>query len=257
VTLEPLLQLVVAPGLVCAATLAARRWGQWSGGLVSAFPAIVGPVLLISAHRHGEAFAARSAAGTLLGLAALAGFAVAYAHAARRAGWPAALAVGWLAAGAIALALDRVAAGALAGLAAATLSLAVAYRALPAIGAAAPPPAPRWDLPIRMALTALLVVALPVAAGRLGPVTGGILAALPVLASVLAVSTHRGYGAAAATELLRGMLSGMAGFVLFCALVAVLVEPAGVAPAFTAAASGALAVQLATARALRPLPVPA
>jgi hypothetical protein len=108
-----------------------------------------------------------------------------------------------------------------------------------------------------MALTALLVVALPWAAGRLGPVTGGILAALPVLASVLAVFTHRGYGAAAATELLRGMMGGMAGFVLFCALVAVLVEPAGVATAFAAATAGALAIQLATARVLRPEPVPA
>jgi hypothetical protein len=255
--LEPLLQVVVAPGLVAAATLAARRWGQWSGGLVSAFPAIVGPVLLIGAHRHGEAFAARSAAGTLLGLVALAGFAVAYGRAARRARWPVALGVGWVAAGALALLLDRVPAGALACLAAATLSLALAYRALPATAVAAWPPAPRFDLPIRMALTALLVVALPWAAGRLGPVAGGILAALPVLASVLAVFTHRGYGAAAATELLRGMMGGMAGFVLFCALVAVLVEPAGVATAFAAATAGALAIQLATARVLRPEPVPA
>src|SRR6185295_3110480 len=44
--IDLVLELVVAPALVGAATLAARRWGQRTGGLVSAFPAIVGPVLL-------------------------------------------------------------------------------------------------------------------------------------------------------------------------------------------------------------------
>ena len=99
-----------------------------------------------------------------------------------------------------------------------------------------------------MALTALLAVSLTYAAGRLGPVVGGILAALPVLASILAVFTHARYGADAVTELLRGMLGGMAGFVCFCALVAALAEPAGVAATFVVATVAALAVQAATAR---------
>ena len=48
---------------------------------------------------------------------------------------------------------------------------------------------------------------------------------------------------------LRGMLSGMAGFVVFCLLVAVLADRAGVAVTFTTAALAAVAVQAATARA--------
>jgi hypothetical protein len=75
-----------------------------------------------------------------------------------------------------------------------------------------------------------------------------VLAALPVLASVLAVFTHARYGAAAVVELLRGMLGGMAGFVCFCALVAALVEPAGIGAAFAVSAVAAVAVQGATAR---------
>jgi hypothetical protein len=43
------------------------------------------------------------------------------------------------------------------------------------------------------------------------------------------------------------MLAGMAGFVVFCALVAGLVEPAGIAAAFAAATAAALAAQLAAA----------
>jgi hypothetical protein len=45
------------------------------------------------------------------------------------------------------------------------------------------------------------------------------------------------------------MLSGMTGFVVFCVLVALLVDWAGVAATFTAAALAAVAVQAATARA--------
>jgi hypothetical protein len=252
--LEPTLQLMVAPGLVGVSTLAARRWGLRLGGLVSAFPAIVGPLLLIDAHEHGTAFAAKAASGTLLGLVALSGFALAYGRTALRAGWRTSLAAGWAAAAGIAALLAAVDAGPLAGLAAATLSLVVAYCLLPSGAAAlAVSSAPRWDLPLRMALTAALVVSLAAAATRFGPVAGGLLAALPVLASVLAVFTHEQHGAAALCALLRGMLSGMAGFVVFCVLVAALVDRVGVAATFTAAALAAVAVQAATARARAPL----
>jgi hypothetical protein len=257
--LVAVLELVVAPALVGAATLAARRWGEGIGGLVSAFPAIVGPVLLIAAHEHGSAFAAKTASGTLLGLVALSGFALAYGRTALRAGWRASLAAGWVTAAAIAALLGRVDAGPLAGLVAATLSLLVAGRALPrgaAAPAGTPAPAPQWDLALRMVLTAVLVVSLTAAASRLGPVVGGVLAALPALASILAVFTHEQHGPEALVLLLRGMLSGMAGFVVFCAVVAVLVDRAGVAATFAAAALAAICVQAATAVAASRSPLP-
>jgi hypothetical protein len=103
-----------------------------------------------------------------------------------------------------------------------------------------------------MALTATLVVSLTWAAGRLGAVAGGVLAALPVLASILAAFTHARLGAEPVTTLLRGMLAGMAGFACFCALVATLAEPTGIAVAFSVAALATVAVQAATARAARP-----
>ncbi len=254
-----LLELLLAPALVGAATLAARRWGEAIGGLVSAFPAIVGPVLLIAAQEHGSAFAAKTASGTLLGLVALSGFALAYGRTAVRAGSRASLAAGWAAAAAIAALLGGVDAGPLAGLIAAALSLLVARTALPA-GAATLATAqsrpPRWDLALRMGLTAALVVVLTAAASRLGPVVGGVLAALPVLASILAVFTHEQHGARAVVFLLRGMLSGMAGFVVFCAVVAVLVDRAGVGPTFAVAALAAVGVQAATALAASRSPLP-
>jgi hypothetical protein len=247
---DSVLQLVVAPALVGASTLAARRWGQRIGGSVSAFPAIVGPVLFIAAREHGPAFAARAASGTLLGLVALSGFALACGWAAAlRAGWLVSLAAGWAIAAGIAGLLTGVEAGPVLGLAAASVSLLVAHRALPrgARPTRGGGPAPAWDLPLRLVLTAVLVVSLSAAAGALGPAMGGVLAALPVLASILAAFTHRQEGAVAVVALLRGMLAGMAGFVVFCIAVAGLVEPMGTGPAFAAAALAAIAVHAAAA----------
>jgi hypothetical protein len=218
---------------------------------MSAFPAIVGPVLLVEAQIHGAAFAARAANGTLLGLGALSGFAVVYAHVARRAGWRASLAAGWAAALVIAAIVAASGLGPCSGPPVAVLSVAVGYRALPR-RAAVCPPEPGRDLALRMAVTGLLVVSLIAAADRFGPTVGGVLSALPTLASVLAVFTHRQRGAGAVSELLRGMLHGMTGFVIFCVLIATLLRHTGVAGAFTLAALVTAGVQVALHGVSRP-----
>lgn len=246
-----LIALVVAPLLVGAATLVARRFGDRAGGVVSAFPAIVGPVLMILALSHGRSFAAHAANGTLLGLVSLAAFALAYGRTARRHGWPYSLIAAWGCAGMAGLAIGLVAggAGSPTGLLIAAAALLSAYRALPAeaIGPTAPRGRPRRGMTAwRMVTAALLVAVLSAAAGVLGPLAGGMLAALPVLACVLAVFTHREMGAAAAIGLLRGMLAGMASFVIFCQLIATLIRPYGIAPAFALATAFALIVQALT-----------
>ena len=264
-----LIEVLAAPALVAIATLVARRWGSRAGGAVSAFPAIVGPVLLILALGHGRAFAARAATGTLLGLVSLAAFALAYARLAREHGWRVSMAAGWMAAAVAALGVGFAAggAGSAVGLLVALGSLALAYWALPApgevpvpmqvavavavaVGAGAAVPGPvdratarRDSIPLRMASVALLVTGLSATAGALGPVAGGMLAALPVLACVLAVFTHREEGAHAVTQLLRGMLAGMASFVLFCETIALAIVPYGIAVAFAVGVLLALAVQ--------------
>jgi hypothetical protein len=237
-----LVELLVAPELVAISTLVARRWGTRAGGVVSAFPAIVGPVLLILALAHGRAFAARAANGTLLGLVSLAAFALAYGHAAGGHRWPAAATAGWLAALVTGAAVGG--AGSPFGLLIATVALTAACRALPGVGrelTMAPPR--RGEIPVRMASAALLVALLSAVAGALGAVAGGMLAALPVLACVLAVFTHRQQGGPQTVGLLRGMLAGMGSFVLFCQVIALAIVPYGIAPAFTAATGAALVVQ--------------
>lgn len=253
--LTTLAELLLAPALVGLATVASRRWNEQVGGLVSAFPAIVGPLLLITAHQHGAAFTARAATGTLAGLVALGGFALVYARVAQSARWPAALASAWVVAVALSALAGTFADALPAALVAAATSLTVAYLALPAApsDAGRRPPVERQDVGKRMAITLVLVAVLDAAAGRFGALAGGLLAALPVLASVLAVTTHDRQGGVAALDLLRGMLAGMGGFMAFCAVVAALAEPVGVGGAFALALLAAVSAQiLALAMASQP-----
>ena len=107
---------------------------------------------------------------------------------------------------------------------------------------------PRWDVQVRMGLTALLIVVLIAAADRFGPVVARALAALPALASVLAVTTHRQEGLAALLDVLRGTVDGMSGFAAFCLVVGTLVQPAGILVSFLLATSAAAAIQTVTLR---------
>ena len=243
------LTLLVAPALVGAATLAARRWGARLGGLVSAFPAIAFAVLLIDAHERGAEFAARAASATLLGLVTLSVFLVVFGRVAERAGPGRSLVAGWVAVGGVAACIGGVEFGPAACLAIAAVSLAAAYFALPKTNHRRPRPHRPCATSCRCAWPPPPASSPPssAAAAELGPHVGGILTALPVLASVLAVFTLAQHGEPALQDLLRGMVTGMAAFVVFCALVAALVQPAGTATAFAAAVLGALAAQAAAA----------
>jgi hypothetical protein len=61
------------------------------------------------------------------------------------------------------------------------------------------------------------------------------------------VFTHARHGRDALVAMLRGMLGGLGAFVSFCALIALLVEPAGVTSAFVVATAAALLAQLVVA----------
>jgi hypothetical protein len=249
--IQTIIELVLAPLLVAASGIASRRWGTHTGGLVSAFPAIVGPVLLIAALDHGAQFAARAADGTLLGLVALSAFALIYARVAAHASWRVSLLAAWAAAATSAAAVGVVAgrAGAPAGLLVASVSLFAAHRLLGtgAQAAAGPPTLPDpGSLPSRMLAAALLVTTLAASARAFGAVAGGVLAALPVLASVLAVATHRQQGPDSVQTLMRGMLTGMVSFVAFCEVLVLMLASAGISMAFGTAALIAVGAQLAT-----------
>ena len=242
-----LVKLTLAPLLVVGSSLAGRGWGAAAAGLLVALPIVAGPVLLIVALEQGTHFAARAAAASLLGLAALAAFVVVFARVAQARAWPMALAAGWCSFIALALVLATVAASPGAAFVVSLGAFALAAMLMPGDrGVAAPrrARAPAWDLPARALATAALVVILTGAAGGLGARMTGVLTPFPVAMSVLAAFVLAQGGRRAANELLRGFLRGAAGFAVFSLLVAVLVIPAGPALAFALALLAAVAVQL-------------
>lgn len=241
------MKALLAPSFVAGASLAARRFGPWVGGVVGALPVVAGPILLVYALVHGLPFAQRAAAGTLLGLLSLTAFVVVYGRLADRASWFTAMLLGWCAFALATVLLDGVTvpAGAALGLAcagfAAGLALVPGARDSPV--AIVSPPA--WDLPVRAGCALALVLILTTASGWLGPQLSGLLAPFPVITTVLVTFTHAQRGAGDAVRLLRGMLSGYIAFALFCFTLAVSLQAWGATGAFVAATVVALLGQCA------------
>lgn len=203
---------------------------------------------------QGPAFASVAAVGSLLGLAAISAFCVAYAWTDRRAGPIPSVAAGAPAFAGAGAALHAVI-GAPLWLVVALVVAAVvaATRAIPRSGAAhGPLPHPSWDLPARMVVATCLVVIITAAAPILGPGWSGIVATLPVYLAVMAVFTHRHAGTAAADDALRGLLAGLYGTAAFYVVVTLGLEAAGIAVTFSAAVAVALAIEAASLRILRP-----
>jgi len=241
-------RILLAPCFVVAASLIGRRFGVRVGGVVAGLPVIAGPILLVLALEHGTSFAGRAAAGTLLGMAALGAFVLAYAGvAAARIAWLGALAAGWTAFVVVVVAMRSVSVGPLVGFAIACGALALTLVLLPRPPDTArnPPPHPRWDLPLRAVCTALSVVVVTAAAGALGPHLSGLITAFPIITPILSAFTHAQRGRDEATRLLRGFTIGFFAYAGFCFVVAAAVRPLGIAACFALATAIALATQAA------------
>lgn len=248
-----LVRLLLAPSFVVGASLVARRHGPVLGGLLGGLPVVAGPILLAYALQHGPRFAAEAAAGTLLGLVALIGFVLAYGRLSRTLSWFSSMLLGWLVFILATAAFSLVTVSDSAALLLSGLALAAALRLLPRAredtdAFVAPP---RWDLPLRAGCAGALVVALTAISGRLGAHLSGLLAPFPIIATVLATFTHAQRGAQETLRVLQGLLTGFAGFALFCLALAVALRSMGIGVAFALASAVALVTQAVVLTALR------
>ncbi len=109
---------------------------------------------------------------------------------------------------------------------------------------------PWWDLPGRMLLATALVLTITGSATVLGPRLAGLLATIPLYASILAGFGHTLVGPRAAIDVWRGLLFGLFGFGAFYLMLAVFLEPLGLG-AFALALAAALVMQVITLRLIR------
>ena len=245
-----LLKLVLTPILIGAASVAGRRWGAFIGGWLIALPLTSGPVTFFIALDQGPAFAANVAVGSLLGVAAIAAFAVAYARAggatgAGRRPWrgrsPPSASSGLVAQPLVGLPVALLLVLVLA-------SLLAAVRALPRAGPdGGPGPAPAWEIPARMLIGTAIVLVLTAAADALGAGLSGVVAIFPTFAAILTVFAHRRDGFAQAVAVLRGLLTGLYGTACFFVILIVALPPLGVAGGFALALAGCAVIQAAAA----------
>jgi hypothetical protein len=200
-----LFKLTLAPLLIAAATIVARKWGPRVGGLLLGLPLTTGPIFLLLAVDQGPHFAAGVAVGILFGLVGLAAFAVAYAATSGRAGWVVSVTAATAAfftfsAGARQLGGGVVVAG-LAAWLAQVIALSLMPKPEPGVPRGAPP---WWDLRVRMLAVAVLTLAITAAAARLGPVLSGVVGTYPVATTVIITFTHSQVGRDAALAMLLG-----------------------------------------------------
>jgi F0F1-type ATP synthase assembly protein I len=102
-----------------------------------------------------------------------------------------------------------------------------------------------------MVVGTAIVLAITQAAGLLGAQLSGVLAALPVYVSVLAVFAHQLEGPNQALGVVRGLQIGLFGTIVFFLVVTSAIEPLGIVPSFAIALVAVAAVQSVSLRVLR------
>jgi hypothetical protein len=238
------LKLLLVPTLLAVISVAGRRWGPGVAGWLAGFPSLTGPILLFLALERGAEFAVPATVFALSAVSAALVFGIAYAWACLRLHWFGAwlcALLAWLAAVAVLVRVPPTLAGSLAislGL------LLLAPRLFPKPrgkwGASAVPP---YELALRMAAGAGMVLAVTAVAETVGPAWTGLLAVFPVFTSVLAVFSQRASGPGFVVAMLRAMTGGFYAFLAFCVVVALLLPSEGVGAAFATAVLLAVAVQ--------------
>lgn len=249
-----LAKLVIAPSFVAAVSVLGRRFGPALAGFLASLPVVGGPILGLLIAEQGLAFGERAALASALGAAPTMVFALAYAHAAQRLSWQAAILAAYGAYGVSAAALLSVppswASAVAVPLATWALTLRLFPRREPSNAARAPS---RWDLPVRMGATVALVLLITTIARAIGPERSGLLTPFPIATAVLAVFAHRDVSASSAAVLLRALVRGLLSFTAFFLFLAVALVRLGAFTSFVLAAFVALLVHATlTLRAVSP-----
>jgi hypothetical protein len=239
-------KLILTPLLVASTSIAGRRWGAAFSGWLIALPLTSGPIAFFIALELGPRAATEAAAGSLLGAIGQVAFGVAYARASERLGWQGSVLVAAIAFAAVGLLVPPLPAPALFAAVLAAVGAGLwSTRRIKASSLAAPI-VPRWDIPARVVVATILVLAIGAVAPIIGGRSSGILATFPVYASVLATFAHQLRSSGDAVAVLRGLMLGLFGFATFFLVLGFLLESAGVGVAFLTSIVAALAVQALT-----------
>lgn len=232
-----LLKLLLVPALILTASLVGNRWGPAVSGWLVSLPFTSAPVIFFLAIEQGDDFAANASVGVILGLASITLFAFAYCWLALRqkgSAWPYPVLLGSAAFFLLTFVFVGIPAPPVAAFVGVVLFLLLAYRWLPRAREVKDSnlPIARWEIVFRMVAATALVLLITQASTSLGPQLSGLLTPFPVYVSVLASSTYRLQGGAAASQLVRGATLGLFTPAVFFLIVSSTIVWLGVGPSF-------------------------
>jgi hypothetical protein len=240
-----LLKFLLPPLLICLVSLAERKWGAATSGMLLGFPVTGGPVVFFLALEQGAPFSARTAVACLEGLIALAGFALVYSLMARSRGWLASIMVAILVFLAISAAILeaplRRPGWAFLLTCGVLLATLWAFPKFPtSVGGAN---LSNRELVWRMITAAVLVFLLTAVAPLVGPVASGLAVMVPVYTSILAVFNHM-KSRVRAMAVLKGLVTGAFSSATFFVIVALYLEKLTTVVCFGLAVLACLAMQM-------------
>ncbi|WP_026470308.1 hypothetical protein [Alkanindiges illinoisensis] len=210
-----LLKLTIVPLFIALVTLAGKKWGAQLAGLLGGLPVVAGPIVVFLAMEQGQAFGVVASTSAIASVVALLAFGLAYSWLSLSNSWPVTYVLSllvWLTTAALLaqLTLTPFFASVLV-----LMAIVLTPALLPKVPFKASGASSLKDLPLRLISGAILTLAVTQSAQLLGGSWSGILAVFPVIGSVLAIFTHRNQGAAAVTQLYRGMVKGLCWLSLF------------------------------------------
>lgn len=247
-------KLFTSPALIGLASLAGRRWGPNIAGLMGGLPLVGGPIIVALWLEHGVGYAREVTLAAPAGLWANIVYMLVVGYASVRLRWYAAIPLGWTCYLAAALLIEDagLAHSLAAGLAVVAGLWLAAVHLLPQ-PSAPPRPArlPPVELVARMATAAVLVFTLATVSQRLGPELTGVLSGAPVAAVVIPAFIHANSGRDALLLVLRGFLTGLMGFAVFCLVLGHTMAALGAAALAPALLAGIATGLLATRQSQR------
>ena len=201
------IKLLFAPAFVVGTYLIQRRFGARWGGISMAFPFILAPILIAIYIEQGSDFLYSSIVGSYAGQIALLFFIATYTRMAPRVSWPicifTATSVFLIGVAILSPLINEL----WVGIALWIIVWSISMKSfVPYDRTTKLPPAPKWDIWLRVVSALLLIFTITQFAENLGPRLSGAFATYPVMTSIMTTFNHYRFGPNSSIALMHGLL---------------------------------------------------